>query len=70
MKDYKIEKDIPITKLKQGQYESLTKEMGIGDSILTETRKEGYSIQQSINRNGYKGAMRKTREGFRVWRIK
>ena len=73
--NFKIEKNIPITKhSKKARFDDLIFNMAIGNSILLNTYSDVDYLRQSAYRQNKKVASRTVwdngRSSFRVWRIK
>ena len=68
----KIEKNVPITDRKQGEYSTLVQKMEEGDSVLFENSEKGMVLRSAISKcKGYKPLGRKQQDGtYRVWKVK
>jgi len=70
--NYKIEKNIPISKhghIGSGHLSKIIKQMEVGDSVVLKNRKKANSFTQTIIRMGYKAVTRKVDNGIRVWKM-
>ena len=68
--NYKIEKNIPITKqYRKGTWKELAEKMEIGDSVLVKNRVEANTLGIMIRRLGYKQVTRSDNNKIRVWKL-
>ena len=65
----KIEKGVPLPDRYAGLRKSIAHRMEVGDSVLMDSFRDAKSLGECIRRYGWKASWRKTREGFRVWRV-
>ena len=68
--NYKIEKNIPITKeYRKGTWKELAEKMEIGDSVLVKDRTEANSLSIIIRRLDYRQVTRTEGNKVRVWKL-
>ena len=68
--NYKIEKNIPITKeYRKGTWKKLAEKMEIGDSVLVKDRTEANTLGIMIRRLGYRQITRSDNNKIRVWKM-
>ncbi len=65
----RIDKNIPVPPSRNYTIASTIRAMKVNDSILVDSPTAAGTVQQSMRRAGFKGTQRKTREGWRIWRI-
>jgi hypothetical protein len=66
---YKIDKDVPVPKHRDGAWINLASKMEVNDSVFVKTEKEKNSLSSAINRSGGSCISSKEEKGFRVWKI-
>lgn len=68
--NYKIEKNIPITKqYRGGVWKDLMNNMKIGDSVLVENRIAANSLVIIMRKYGYRSVTRTDGKKIRVWKM-
>ena len=68
--NYKIEKNIPITKqYRKGVWKDLVEKMEIGDSVLIANRASANALRIVMKRFGYKQVTRTEGNKIRVWKM-
>lgn len=68
--NYKIEKNIPITKqYRRGVWKDLMNNMEIGDSVLVENRIAANSLVIVMKKHGYRPVTRTDNKKIRVWKL-
>ena len=66
----KIEKNIPMPKKTNGRPRVWDiEEMAIGDSLLFDNERDCNNVRYAMRHIGFKATQRKTREGWRIWRV-
>lgn len=64
-----IEKGVPLPPILKSENSRVANKMTKGDSVLCETEDQADNLRHALRRLGRKASQRKTREGWRVWRV-
>ncbi len=69
MKQFRIDKNVPIETINRSKHKTTIDKMETGDSVQFWKINKARSFQTVINRHGFHSAMRKTDDGWRVWKL-
>lgn len=68
MVELKVDKGIPIPpKIRSGLYMPTFRKMKVGDSVFLKSKKEVGSVYGTVHKYGFKVAIRKVNNGYRMW---